>query len=155
MSKKIVRYTGAVSTHYRCSSPALLIAGHEYEVFNEDDRIWQTDYTLKGINGHFNSSWFEDVKKDITHIAISNLVPTIGHRYMCSTFEFVGGTWKTREIKTSTVMDVHKIGDNLYEVTTVHSVYLVQIGKRHFWKREHCKFFMQCSLFIVFYILFK
>ncbi len=132
MSKKIVRYTGAVSTHYPCSSPTLLIAGQEYEVLNEDDRIWQTDYTLKGINGHFNSSWFEDVKKDITHIAISNLVPTIGHRYMCSILEFVGGMWKTREIKTSTVMDVHKIGDNLYEVTTVHSVYLVQIGKRHF-----------------------
>lgn len=129
MSKKIVCYTGATSTHYPCSNPDVLVVGRKYEVVSEEDKLWQTDYILKDVEGHFNSCWFQEVVNNITYIAVSNIAPAIGHRYQCAKLEFANGKWGLTNVNTSMVMDVHKIGDNIYQVITVHSVYIVQLGK--------------------------
>ena len=53
MAKK-VRYNGGTESYYGCSDPTNLVVGKEYEVILSKDRGWQTDYTLKGVDGEFN-----------------------------------------------------------------------------------------------------
>jgi len=62
MAKKIVRYNGGTESYYSCSDPTDLVIGKEYEVISAKDRGWQTDYTLKGVTGEFNSVWFDEIK---------------------------------------------------------------------------------------------
>lgn len=64
MAKK-VRYNGGTESYYGCSDPTNLVVGKEYEVVLSKDRGWQTDYILKGIDGEFNSVWFDEVSSDI------------------------------------------------------------------------------------------
>ena len=63
MAKK-VRYNGGTQSYYDCSDPTNLVVGKEYEVVLSRDRGWQTDYTLKGVDGEFNSVWFDEVSSD-------------------------------------------------------------------------------------------
>ena len=60
MAKK-VRYNGGTQSYYGCSDPSKLVVGKEYEVVRSRVRSWQTDYTLKGVDGEFNSVWFDEV----------------------------------------------------------------------------------------------
>jgi len=55
---KRVRYNGGTTSFYRCSDPASLIVGKEYEVLAKRRKQWQIDYVLKGVKGYFCSSWF-------------------------------------------------------------------------------------------------
>ena len=56
---KIVRYNGGTMSYLGCSNPSKLVLGQTYEVVAEDDLGWQTNYTLKGVTGYFNSVWFD------------------------------------------------------------------------------------------------
>ena len=60
MAKK-VRYNGGTQSYLGCSEPTVLVVGKEYEVISSTDRGWQTNYTLNGIKGNFNSVWFDEV----------------------------------------------------------------------------------------------
>lgn len=59
--QRIVRYNGETRSYYGCSSPKDLVVGQKYEVLSEDVKDWQTNYTLKGVKGYFNSVWFDEV----------------------------------------------------------------------------------------------
>lgn len=56
-----VRYNGRDVSAHRCSDPKLLKPGKVYKVISVEDKGLQTDYTLLGIKGTFNASWFDDV----------------------------------------------------------------------------------------------
>lgn len=123
----IVRYNGGTLSWRRCSDPSNLIVGKEYEVISEDDQGIQSNYTLKGVDGYFNSCWFDKVDSKKTFIAFSNKVPTVGERYKCNRLEFICGNPKLVSCVTSTVKAVLDIGNNIYRVSTANSVYIVQV----------------------------
>lgn len=128
MAKK-VRYNGDTRSYYDCSSPTVLIVGKEYEVILSRDRGLQTDYRLKGIDGEFNSVWFDEVSsEDKIYMAIAHEVPQIGKRYSCYKIEFINGQPKFIRWSTSTVKAISYIGNNIYQVTTCYSVYIVNVG---------------------------
>lgn len=128
MAKK-VRYNGGTLSYYACSDPTNLVIGKEYEVVISKDRVWQTDYTLKGVNGEFNSVWFDEVfSNDKVYMAIANEVPVIGKRYSCYKIEFINGQPKLVDWSTSTVQGINHMGNNIYQVTTRNSVYIVNVG---------------------------
>lgn len=128
MAKK-VRYNGGTQSYYGCSNPDNLIVGKEYEVVLSRDRGWQTDYTLNGVDGEFNSAWFDEVSSDDkVYMAISHEIPVINERYSCYKIEFVNGQPKLVSWSTSTIKESIYIGNNLYQITTRNSVYIVKVG---------------------------
>ena len=54
-----VKYNGGNKSYFGCSDPDKLVRGQIYEVIAVNDRGWQTDYTLKGVVGQFNSVWVD------------------------------------------------------------------------------------------------
>lgn len=128
MAKK-VRYNGDKVSYYGCSEPTNLVVGKEYEVVLIRDRGWQTDYTLKDVDGEFNSVWFDDVSSDDkVYMAIAHGIPVIGERYPCYKLGFIKGHPKLTDWYTSIVKEINYMGNNIYQVTTLHSVYIVNVG---------------------------
>ncbi len=128
MTKK-VRYNGGTESYYGCSAPTKLTLGKEYEVILSRDRGWQTDYTLKGIDGEYCSAWFEEISSDgKVYMAIAHRVPEIGERYSIARIEFVNGQPKLYNLSTSPIIEINYMGNNIYQVTTRNSVYIVTVG---------------------------
>lgn len=125
---KIVIYNGGTESYYSCTDPTDLVRGKKYEVISENNRGWQTDYILKGVTGHFNSCWFDEVPSGKTFMALARTIPMVGTRCECSKLEFVNGHPKLINWSTSTVKEVMDMGNNIYHVTTCNSVYIVQVG---------------------------
>lgn len=127
MAKK-VRYNGGTQSYYGCSDPTNLVVGKEYEVVRSRDRGFQTDYTLKGIVGEFNSVWFEEVSCDNVYMAIGYEIPVIGERYSCAKIVIIDGETNLISWSTSIVKEINYMGNNIYQVTTRNSVYIVNVG---------------------------
>ena len=129
MAKK-VRYNGGTLSYYSCSDPVNLVVGKEYEVVFEKDRSWQTDYTLKGVEGEYNSAWFNEVSPDdgSVYMAIANEVPVVGEKYYCNKIEFINRQPKLISCSTSVVKSITHMGNNIYQVTTSNSIYIVNVG---------------------------
>lgn len=128
---KIVRYNGGTESYYGCSEPTELVVGKEYEVISVNIRAWQTDYTLNGVKGHFNSVWFDDVNSKETaktYMAVAFTVPVVGKSCMCSKLEFVNGQPRLIGWRTSAVKEVSHMGNNIYRVITLNSTYIVQVA---------------------------
>lgn len=124
-----VRYNGGTQSYYGCSDPTNLVVDKEYEVVLSRDRGWQTDYTLNGVDGEFNSAWFDEVSSNNNvYMAIAHEVPVIGERYSCYKIEFINGQPKLIAWSTSNVKGINNIGNNIYQVTTRNSVYIVNVG---------------------------
>ena len=124
-----VRYNGGTQSYYGCSDPTNLVVDKEYEVVLSRDRGWQTDYTLKGVDGEFNSAWFDEVSSNNNvYMAIAHEVPVIGERFSCYKIEFINGQPKLIAWSTSNVKGINNIGNNIYQVTTRNSVYIVNVG---------------------------
>lgn len=128
---KIVRYNGGTMSYYGCSEPTELVVGKKYVVISEDVRNCQTNYTLKGVNGYFNSVWFDDVDSvntEKTFIALAHTIPVVGEKCKCSRLEIVNGLPQLIGYNTSTVKEVSNMGNNIYRVTTCNSIYIVQVS---------------------------
>ena len=129
-AKKVV-YNGGTESLYQCSEPTKLIVGKEYEVVSTEDSGWQTNYKLKGIEGEFNSIWFNEIDEpddEKIYMAIGYKTPVEGERFFCYKLTSVEGRSKLVEWLTSTVKDVDYLGNNIYKVTTKNSTYIVNIG---------------------------
>lgn len=106
-----------------------MVVGQEYEVLAENERRWQTDYTLKGVEGEFNSVWFDEVRsKKSKYMALAHKVPVVGERCECTKVEVFNGRTNLIRWITTTVKEVTHLGENIYQVTTRNSVYIVQVG---------------------------
>lgn len=124
---KLVHYNGRTDSDYGCTSPTELVIGQEYEVVSEIYRGSQTDYTLKGITGQFNSSWFDQLPSTKTYMALSKNVPIIGQRLHCSRIGFLDGDPCLVSWSTSAVKEFCHIGNNIYRVITCNSIYYVKV----------------------------
>lgn len=128
MAKK-VRYNGNTESYYDCSDPSNLVVGQEYEVVLSTDRTWQTDYTLKGVDGKYNSVWFDEVTPDDNvYMALSDEIPKIGERYHCYKLEFINGKPQLIGRNTGSVKEIKHMGNNIYQVTTKNSLYIVKVN---------------------------
>lgn len=128
MAKK-VRYNGGTESYYTCSEPTNLVNGEEYEVILSRDYGCQTDYTLRGVEGEFNSVWFDEVSPDDRiYMAAAYNIPEIGKRYECYKMEIVNSQIKFVGVLTTTVKGIKYVGNNIYKVTTCNSVYIVNVG---------------------------
>ena len=129
MAKKVVRYNGGTMSFYPCSNPNNLVVGKEYEVVLSRDKGYQTNYTLKGVDGEFNSVWFDNVFNDEKKIYLgySTDIPKIGERYICNRMEFVSGMLRLVECSTSRVQKIDYLGNNVYQVATLNSIYIVNV----------------------------
>lgn len=127
MTKK-VRYNGGTLSYYGCTKPKDLVKGAVYEVVSENDRGFQTDYTLRGVVGYFTSTWFDDVtSSNNVYMAIARTIPMIGKEYTLYKLEFVSGTPKFLKKTTSSVKKTDYLGNNIYMVTTLNSIYVVNV----------------------------
>lgn len=131
MAGKFVRYNGGTHSYYACTDPKDLEFRKAYKVIAIKDLGWQTNYTLEGIDGEFNSIWFDEEPtypaSDKIYMAISAKVPISGSRCSCSKLEFIDGQPKLVDWITSLVIKVELLGNNIYKVTTCNSVYLVMV----------------------------
>lgn len=127
MVKKIVRYNGDSMSFYPCSKPDKLVVGQEYEVVLTRDKGYHTNYTLKGVDGEYNSVWFDDVFNDEKkiYLGFSEALPQIGERYKCTRLEFVVGSLHLVDCSTSKVQEIEYLGNNVYQVTTLNNIYIV------------------------------
>ena len=119
--KKVV-YNGNTLTYYPCSDPSRLVLGKVYNVVHENVGSWQTNYFLEGVEGSYNSVWF-DVYKPV-YIAYSSEYPKKGYSYRCSRISMFSGF---ERIHTSNVQDITLLGACTYKVETKNSIYIVQV----------------------------
>ena len=61
--KKVVRYNGGTKSYLYSDKPDCLVIGKEYTVIRINQGHYYTTYELEGINGEFNSVWFNEGKK--------------------------------------------------------------------------------------------
>lgn len=125
-----VRYNGGTGSYYGCSKPSKLVVGNVYNVIRMHVMAWQTDFALEGVDGEFNSTWFEEVPSDDkVYMAYSYDVPVVGKSLSC--FRLVLNNSKMFvECLTSTVTEVSLIYSDfyyVYQVSTLNSVYIVTI----------------------------
>lgn len=126
---KRVRYNGGHGSYYECSNPSILVEGDEYEVIEVHDLCWQTNYVLDGIEGEFNSIWFDTILCEANvYTAISHFIPLIGERYNCQKIVFIDRQPKLVDWYTSIVKEIQYLGNNIYQLTTCNSVYIVTVG---------------------------
>ncbi len=126
---KMVRYNGGIFSYLDCTNPAVLSVGKVYEVIAEKDRGWQTDYTLKGVKGAFNSCWFNEIKSERNaFMAFAHKAPVEGEKFQCTKVEIINGQPEIYDCSTSAVEDVRYLGNNIYQVYTRNSVYIVKVS---------------------------
>ncbi len=124
--KKLVVYNGDTAYYYPCSDPRTLEKGKTYEVVSIAQSSWHTEYKLNGIEGEFNSIWFDEVTNNI-ELAFSEEIPVVGKRYRCKKIKSEMNGITVVPMYTSTVQHVSFI-DGVYIVKTVNSVYCVKIN---------------------------
>ena len=127
--KKFVRYNGGTQSYYSCSDPKNLVIGKEYEVTSINVRNWQTNYTLKGIKGNFNSVWFDDILSEKeTVMAFSSAVPKIGEKIA---YQFVypnqNETFFLINENTEKIEKVKHIINNIYLANDSKKIYIFQV----------------------------
>lgn len=123
---KQVFYNGGTKSYYGCSDPSKLVVGKIYEVIAENDKNWQTDYTLKDVAGHFNSVWFYDIT-DLpqTYFAFSSKIPIKGERLDLFKLVPKDTYLEMQSCYSSTIKSVELIGKNTYKMVTHNSIYIV------------------------------
>ena len=132
----MVVYNGGTDSYYGCTDPDELVEGKAYKVIDIEVRAWQTNYTLEGVNGYFNSCWFDlqEVNRIGKHAAPSVYlagaitVPEVGKRARIQRITMEGGYISVVPVTTSEVKSVENVSENVFQVTTRNSIYMVQVG---------------------------
>lgn len=122
---KQVIYNGGTDFFHPCSDPSVLIPGKVYTVVKEDVSSWHTEYTLKGVDGEFNSVWFDPIMP--TYFAVGNYIPHEGYSYRCKKIVITDSGCYMQGWQTSTVQKVEFVGKDTYKVTTYNSIYMVNV----------------------------
>lgn len=126
--KKVVRYNGKTESVLDSSNPSNLIVGNKYTVIDVVNRGVQTDYLLRGVKGHYDSSWFTDIFSLTTDLAFSETMPILGEEFTCATVKLDENNHiKTIQSTPSIVLGMVAICDNIYYITTYDGIYVVKI----------------------------
>lgn len=101
-----------------------LDCGKLYKVIDEKEKDGQTDFKLKGVDGWFNSVWFDEVKP---YLAVTNEIPKVGEACECMRIKFCNGIPSLTDCRTGKVKIVEPLGDSTYCVYT-NNIYIMQVG---------------------------
>ena len=121
---KLVRYNGEKLSFRNCSDSTLLDVGKVYEVLQEKDFGFQTNYTLKGVKGEFNSVWFDEIEIPVI-MAFSHQPPEL-KKPMENLLRFNPNEARV-VIRTTPVQKIEKIERNIYKAFTQNSIYIIQV----------------------------
>ena len=122
-TKKILMYNGGTKSYYGCDDPKVLTKGKLYEIIAEKDlHGCQTNYTLKGIEGEFNSIWFSE---PTSYFAYVSEVPLVGDTMR--NFIYFEGIHPKSIKHTSTILCVEPITSNIYKVYTKNTLYIIKV----------------------------
>ncbi len=125
--KKIVIYNGGKDSYYGCDEPNELVVGQKYVVVSETDLGFQTNYVLKGVDGEYNSCWFDEPDSKV-YLAVGYSKPVVGERYDCNLLKFDDDRPILKGWLTSTVRAANYLGNQIYEVKTrTGSTYIVKL----------------------------
>ena len=121
---KLVQYKGDRISYKGCTSPSLLVVGKIYEVNEEIDLGYQTNYILKEVDGEFNSVWFKKVELPVA-MALAKEMPNLG-KPMKNLLRFTKN--EVRQIlQTTPVRNIEKIERNVFKVLTQNTIYIIQV----------------------------
>ena len=113
-----VIYNGGFKSYYSCTKPTWLVKGKEYEVVCVEDRNWQTDYYLDGVEGNFNSQWFDEIDDENSVLlqGVTDRKPEVGN--ICEIYKvLINHHLVSAERVGKCIIDsVEKIGNELYRV---------------------------------------
>ena len=128
-----VRYNGGTDSYYGgTQNTSNLVKGQVYNVIRMIVLRSETHLILEGVDGEFNSVWFDEVPSDDkTYMAYSDEVPEVGKPMNCIRLDLSNDSDGFVECITSPVQKVSKVYDKddhpLYRVTTRNSVYMLTI----------------------------
>jgi len=128
-----VRYNGGTDSYYGgTQNTSNLVKGQVYNVIRMIVLRSETRLILEGVDGEFNSVWFDEVPSDDkTNMAYSDEVPEVGKPMNCTRLDLSNDSDGFVECITSPVQKVSKVYDKddhpLYRVTTLNSVYMLTI----------------------------
>lgn len=128
-----VRYNGGTDSYYGgTQNTSNLVKGQVYNVIRMIVLRSETRLILEGVDGEFNSVWFDEVPSDDkTYMAYSDEVPEVGKPMNCIRLDLSNDSDGFVECITSPVQKVSKVYDKddhpLYRVTTLNSVYMLTI----------------------------
>ncbi len=129
---KRVFYNGHKETMYPCQSASNLKAGICYEVEDEIEMPYQTNYIIRNVENHielgecagYNSAWFKVVP---VYQAVSNSIPCKGEKMKnFKRFNSANLEWEKCE-HSSRILKVIPLSDFVYEVYTQYSTYIVLV----------------------------
>lgn len=127
-----VVYNGGTGSYYGCSDHNVLVRGKRYIIIGKRVRAWQTDYNLEGVEGSFNSVWFDEVEPQKTYLARAeiyhNIIWYIGKRM--SLVKIQDKEPYFDPVTTSPVQSIQFVHENVCKIETENSVYITKIGKR-------------------------
>ena len=122
---KLVRYNGRCENTYGSSPPNKLVVGEVYRVIDFHPLGRHLEYELEGINGRFNSDWFDEINS--VSLAVSNCIPTIGSSFACFKISLKDNQPLFEEIKIW-IEEVHLFEVNTYRVKDKFGhYYIVQV----------------------------
>lgn len=131
---KRVFYNGHTESYSSCQPASDLRAGHCYEVLEEIVFPYQTNYVLKGLSSKsnrideagYNSAWFKEVT---VYLANSMHYPEVGEPLRNFYRQMDNGRWEIIE-HTSKVLEIHPLGEDVFEVYTVNSTYILKVFRK-------------------------
>lgn len=127
-----VRYNGRTDSYYGgTQNTSSLVKGQVYNVIRMIVLRFGTFLILEGVNGEFNSIWFDEVPSDDKiYMAYFDKVPEVGKPMNCIKLDMSNDSDGFVECITSPVQKVSKVYDydyQVYRVTTLNSVYMLTI----------------------------
>lgn len=121
--KKIVMYNGYCNNYFCSTDPSVLQKGCLYMVEEEIDYGYYTEYRLVGVEGKFNSVWFDSVEE--LKFAYAENSPEVGERMRCDEIRVKEGKVSFVECETYILQSVERIYSNVYVATTENEVYVI------------------------------
>lgn len=124
-----VKYNGGTDSYIGCSNPSALVKGEVYRMVDVEVHDYQTNIILEGVEGKFNSVWFNPLP---TYLGFAEKHPQVGRTLHVERMQRVKD-YKgiTRVIPnsyyTTPVRVVEILGPATYKVVTNNTVYIVQV----------------------------
>lgn len=132
MLGKEVIYNGGTGSFCGCTEPTELVAGKRYKVVGENVGGWQTDLQLSGVEGEFNSIWFNEVEPKQVFFAKATEYHEpnwyIGKQITIDKLHKEDVWFET--VITSPVISVEHVYGSVYKIETENTVYITEVKTR-------------------------
>lgn len=121
---RYVKYNGGTQGYYSYSDPSCLRVGQIYKVVEEQLNAYDCKYMLEGVDGKFNSVWFDDMP---SYFSYGREVPRVGSTLDVVRQEVKDGKLYHAHYYTTHVRKVERLSSNTFLAVTANTVYIVQV----------------------------